>query len=159
VAERDPEAVRRYIEHYASALAEAGVQRMSARVFSALQCTDSGRLTAAEIAEILQVSPAAVSGAVRYLTQVNLVRREREPGSRRDQYVVADNSWYEAVFSRDRVMGLWEASAKEGVEVLGADTPAGLRMADSLVFFEFIRRELSELQVRWEKYKAERRNA
>ena len=32
--------------------------------------TDSGRLTAAELAELLQISPAAVSGAVRYLTQV-----------------------------------------------------------------------------------------
>jgi DNA-binding transcriptional regulator GbsR (MarR family) len=156
VAERDPEAVLRYIEHYASALVEAGVPRMPARVFAALQCTDSGRLTAAEVAEILQVSPAAVSGAVRYLTQFNLVRREREPGSRRDQYVVADNTWYEAVFSRDRVMARWETSAREGVEVLGATTPAGRRMEESLVFFEFIRRELGELQTRWEKFKGRR---
>ena len=40
---------------------------MPARVFSALLATDSGRLTAAELAERLQISPAAVSGAVRYL--------------------------------------------------------------------------------------------
>ena len=57
---------------------------MPARVFAALLATDSGRLTAAELAELLQISPAAVSGAVRYLTQVGMVHREREPGSRRD---------------------------------------------------------------------------
>ncbi|MFD1046977.1 CoA-transferase, partial [Kibdelosporangium lantanae] len=38
--------------------------------------------------ELLQVSPAAISGAVRYLTTVNMISREREPGSRRDSYAL-----------------------------------------------------------------------
>ena len=61
-AARDEEAVRLFVERFAAALAESGLQRMPARVFAALQATDTGRLTAAELAEILQVSPAAVSG-------------------------------------------------------------------------------------------------
>src|SRR5690349_19613035 len=97
VAERDPEAVQRFVEHFASALVNAGLQRTHARVFAALHGTDSGRLTAAELAETLQISPAAVSGAVRYLTQFNLIRREREPGSRRDVYVLYRDNWYEAI--------------------------------------------------------------
>jgi DNA-binding transcriptional regulator GbsR (MarR family) len=156
VAERDPEAVGQFVEHFASALTDAGLHRMPARVFAALHATDSGRLTSAEIAEQLQVSPAAVSGAVRYLTQFNLVRRERAPGSRRDHYVVDDDSWYEAIVSRDEIVLRWQASAKKGVEVLGADTPAGKRMADSAAFFEFIYGELRELIVKWQKVKAER---
>jgi DNA-binding transcriptional regulator GbsR (MarR family) len=156
VAERDPEAVQQFVERFASALVDAGFQRMDARVFAALHGTDSGRLTAAELAESLRISPAAVSGAVRYLIQFNLVRREREPGSRRDHYVVNTDAWYEAIVNRDVVILRWQASAKEGIEVLGADTPAGKRMAESLAFFEFIYEELQELIAKWQKIKAER---
>jgi DNA-binding transcriptional regulator GbsR (MarR family) len=159
VADRDPEAVRQFVERFASALIDAGLQRMPARVFSVLHGTDSGRLTAAEIAERLQVSPAAVSGAVRYLIHFNLIRREREPGSRRDHFVVENDSWYEAIVNRDEVILRWQNSAKEGIEVLGADTPAGRRMADSLAFFEFIYEELNELVAKWQKVKSERRPA
>jgi DNA-binding transcriptional regulator GbsR (MarR family) len=156
VPERDPEAVRQFVERFASALTDAGFQRMDARVFAALHGTDSGRLTAAELAEILQVSPAAVSGAVRYLTQFNLIRREREPGSRRDTFVVENDSWYEAIVNRDEVILRWQASAREGIEALGPDTPAGRRMANSLFFFEFIYDELHDLIRKWQKVKAER---
>jgi DNA-binding transcriptional regulator GbsR (MarR family) len=156
VPERDPDAVRQFVERFASALADAGFQRMHARVFAALHGTDSGRLTSAEIAESLQVSPAAVSGAVRYLTQFNLIRREREPGSRRDHYVVENDLWYETSLNRDEMISRWEASAREGIEVLGADTPAGRRMAESLAFFEFIREELNEVMAKWRKVKSDR---
>jgi DNA-binding transcriptional regulator GbsR (MarR family) len=159
VAERDPEAVRQFVERFASALTEAGFQRMHARVFAVLHGTDSGRLTAAEIAERLQISPAAVSGAVRYLTRFNLIRREREPGSRRDHFVVENDSWYEAIVNRDEVLLRWQNSAREGIEVLGADTPAGRRMVDSLAFFEFITDELNELVAKWQKVKNERQAA
>jgi DNA-binding transcriptional regulator GbsR (MarR family) len=159
VAERDPEAVRQFVERFASALTEAGFQRMHARVFAVLHGTDSGRLTAAEIAERLQISPAAVSGAVRYLTRFNLIRREREPGSRRDHFVVENDSWYEAIVNRDEVLLRWQNSAREGIGVLGADTPAGRRMADSLAFFEFITEELNELITKWQKVKNERQAA
>ncbi|MGI5224212.1 GbsR/MarR family transcriptional regulator [Actinoallomurus sp. CA-142502] len=156
MAERDPEAVRQFVERFASALVDAGFQRMPARVFAVLHGTDSGRLTAAEIAEQLQVSPAAVSGAVRFLIQFNMIRREREPGSRRDVFVVENDSWYEAIVNRDEILRRWSSSAREGIEVLGADTPAGRRMATSLAFFEFITEELEELIDRWQKAKAER---
>ncbi len=156
MAERDPEAVRQFVERFASALTDAGFPRMAARVFAVLHGTDSGRLTAAEIAERLQVSPAAVSGAVRYLVQFSMVRREREPGSRRDVFVVENDTWYEANLNRDEVMNRWQTSAREGIEALGADTPAGRRMSESLAFFEFIQEELHATFAKWQKVKAER---
>jgi DNA-binding transcriptional regulator GbsR (MarR family) len=111
---RDPEAVSRFVERFAAVLSDAGVPRMPARVFAALLATDSGRLTAAELAEQLRASPAAISGAVRYLIPLNLVSREREPGSRRDHYRVHDDVWYESVAHRERVMALWESRLREG---------------------------------------------
>jgi hypothetical protein len=41
---------------------------------------------------------------VRYLHQLNLVSREREPGSRRDQYVLHDDTWSQLVARREQVL-------------------------------------------------------
>ena len=154
---RDDQAVLRFIERFAAILEEAGMPRMPARVFVGLLATDSGRLTAAEMAELLQVSPAAVSGAVRYLTQLNLASREREPGSRRDHYRVHDDVWYEAAIRREQLMVRWETSIREGVEVLGPETPAGLRLTETLAFFEFLEEEIPAVLDRWRARKAKLR--
>ncbi|MFF4340068.1 GbsR/MarR family transcriptional regulator [Kitasatospora sp. NPDC001540] len=146
---RDPAVVGEFVERFAAVLVDAGFPRMPARVFTALLTSDSGRLTSAELGELLQVSPAAVSGAVRYLVPVGLVGREREPGSRRDRYRVHDHVWYELTASRDRTLARWETGLAEGIEALGPDTPAGRRLAESLEFFAFLRAELPLLMERW----------
>jgi len=148
-AERDEQAVRPFIERFASVLVEAGVPPMPARVFAALLVTDSGRLTAAELAALLEASPAAISGAVRYLSQVGMISREREPGSRRGVYLVLDDLWYEMSVRQDQVLARWVGAARDGVEILGQRTLAGKRMADSLDFFQFLQEELPALLDRW----------
>jgi DNA-binding transcriptional regulator GbsR (MarR family) len=148
------EPVLRFIERFASVLIEGGVPRMPARVFSALLATDSGRLTSAELAELLQVSPAAVSGAVRYLTQVGLVAREREPGSRRDVYRVHDDQWYEAIVRREPLLSRWERAVLEGIDAVGADTPAGRRLTDTAEFFQFLQAEMPAMLARWRAQRA-----
>jgi DNA-binding transcriptional regulator GbsR (MarR family) len=153
--ERDAQAVSRFVESFAAQLVEAGVPRMPARVFAALLASDSGALTSAELGEQLQISPAAVSGAVRYLAQVHLVSREREPGSRRERYRVHSNQWYEALTNREALIKRWEGALREGVTSLGADTPAGRRMAETLAFFEFIDGEVSAMMERWRAHRAQ----
>ncbi|MGW4807097.1 GbsR/MarR family transcriptional regulator [Kitasatospora sp. NPDC004272] len=149
VGQRDPAVVGEFVERFAAVLVDAGFPRMPARVFTALLTSDSGRLTSAELGELLRVSPAAVSGAVRYLVQVDLVRREHEPGSRRDHYRIHDHVWYEATTNRDRTLARWETGLVEGIEALGPDTPAGRRLAESLEFFGFLRVELARMMDRW----------
>ncbi|MFC8722032.1 GbsR/MarR family transcriptional regulator [Kitasatospora sp. NPDC057198] len=151
---RDPAVVAEFVERFAAVLVDAGFPRMPARVFTALLTSDSGRLTSAELGELLQVSPAAVSGAVRYLVPVGLVGREREPGSRRDRYRVHDHVWYELTASRDRTLARWETGLTEGIEALGPDTPAGRRLTESLEFFAFLRAELPLLMERWRERRA-----
>ncbi|AJE41712.1 GbsR/MarR family transcriptional regulator [Streptomyces nodosus] len=152
---RDPEAVSRFVEHFAAQLVEAGVPRMPARVFGALLASDTGTLTSAELGEQLKISPAAVSGAVRYLAQVHLVSREREPGSRRERYRVHSEQWYEALTSREAVIKRWEDALRTGVTTLGADTPAGGRLAETLAFFEFIETEIAAVMERWRAHRDE----
>jgi DNA-binding transcriptional regulator GbsR (MarR family) len=146
---RDAHAVAQFVERFAAALVDAGMPRMPALVFVALLTSDSGRLTAEELVGQLQVSRAAISGAVRYLGQVGMVIRERQPGSRRDQYALQGDTWYELVARREQLLDRWIASARTGVETLGGATPAGTRLAESLAFFEFLREEMPALLARW----------
>ncbi|WAZ23082.1 MarR family transcriptional regulator [Streptomyces cinnabarinus] len=155
-AGRDTEAVSRFVESFAAQLVEAGMQRMAARVFAALLASDEGALTSAELGEQLRISPAAVSGAVRYLAQTHMVSREREPGSRRERYRVHGDQWYEALTNREAVIKRWEGALRDGVASLGRDTPAGRRMAETLAFFEFIEGEIAAMMERWRTHRDER---
>jgi DNA-binding transcriptional regulator GbsR (MarR family) len=152
---RDGAAVRQFVEHFASLLADSGMPRMPARIFAALLTADTSRLTAGELAGLLRVSPAAVSGGVRYLIQVGLVSRETEtePGSRRHVYRMPENVWHEVLQARDRIMLRWADTMRGGAEVLGPATPAGGRLAESALYFEFVSKELPALLDRWEDYK------
>ncbi|MEV8043897.1 GbsR/MarR family transcriptional regulator [Streptomyces griseoluteus] len=152
---RDPESVSRFVERFAAQLVEAGVPRMPARVFAALLSSDTGTLTSAELGELLRISPAAVSGAVRYLSQVHLVSREREPGSRRERYRVHSDQWYEALTSREAIIKRWEEALREGIISLGPDTPAGRRLTDTLEFFEFIEKDVGGIMERWRRHRAQ----
>ncbi|GGS17598.1 MULTISPECIES: GbsR/MarR family transcriptional regulator [Actinokineospora] len=148
MTEKDPQAVARFVERFALLLAEGGMARMPARVFACLMTTDSGRMTAAELGTALGVSPAAVSGAVRYLDQVGLVAKGREPGERRDHYMVSENSWMEAFTNRDKLLDNWTTALREGVETLGSG-PAAERLDTSRRFFEFLQREIEAMLDRW----------
>ncbi|MDX6364507.1 MAG: hypothetical protein QOC85_3517 [Streptomyces sp.] len=148
-AQRDAEAVSTFVERFAAQLVEAGMQRMPARVFAALLASDKGTLSSAELGEQLRISPAAVSGAVRYLAQQHMVSREREPGSRRERYRVHSDQWYEALTSREAVLKRWQYALREGVDSLGGETPAGRRLAETLAFFEFVDGEIAQMMDRW----------
>ncbi|ADP82036.1 GbsR/MarR family transcriptional regulator [Pseudofrankia inefficax] len=147
--DRDPAEVRDFVERFAAALVDAGMPRMPSLVFVALLATDDARLNADELAARLGISRAAVSGAVQYLTHVGMIRRERQPGSRRDYYVLHDENWFEIVARREQILRHWATAADHGVAVLGADTPAGRRVAESRSFFEFLLAELPALLQRW----------
>ncbi|GGP44887.1 GbsR/MarR family transcriptional regulator [Streptomyces sindenensis] len=148
-------AVSRFVERFAAQLVQAGMPRMPARVFAALLSSEQGALTSAELSGQLKVSPAAVSGAVRYLAQVNLVSREREPGSRRERYRVQGDQWHNALLERDTSLRNWQTTMREGVEQFGLDTPQGRRINETLEFFLFLDKELGSLMERWAAHRAE----
>lgn len=153
---RDEEAVDRFVERFALMMHETGIPRMPARVLAQLMATDTGSLTAAELARELLVSPASVSGAVRYLAQTGMVVRERLPGERRDRYTVPDHLMADLMLQRDAVLARWEEGAREGVLAVGAGTPAGRRFGEMQRFFAMMRRFLPEMLERWRAEERER---
>src|ERR1700760_2350604 len=145
VPEEVPGNLPEFIERFAAVLIVAGFPPMPARVFVALLVTDSGRLTAADLVDLLQISPAAVSGAVRYLTGLGLVHKERVPGSRREYYRMPADIWHQVMMMQSQVLVRWTALLKEGLDLVGRDTAAGERMADHAAYFEFLTTEMPAL--------------
>lgn len=143
------EAALRFVEDFGQALTDAGVPRMPARVFAAVLASPSGSLTAHDLTEILRISPAAVSGAVRYLAQVDLVQRLRRPGERRDHFVVRTDNWYEMVSNQDKRYRDLLGTLSDGIDAVGRDTPAGERLQETYEFFAYLADEMPRLVERW----------
>jgi len=150
-----PEALP-FVEKFAVTLNNAGLGRMPARVFAATLASTHGRLTAAELAETLRISPAAVSGAVRYLVQVGFLQRGREPGERRDHFAF-DVGWYEIVSQKDSTYRDLARVVDDGVAAVGADTEVGRRLIETREFFEYLAKELPAILARWREEVSARR--
>lgn len=134
---RDAEAVREYEELLTTAFMQAGTPKMMARVLVCLYTTDAGTLTAADLVRRLQVSPATISKAIAFLESQGLVRRERDE-RRRDRYVVDDDVWYQAMIASARSNALIIETARQGVGILGPETPAAVRLENIARFLDFV---------------------
>ena len=132
------------------ALTDAGLPRLPSRVFAALVVDDDGKMTAAELAATLAVSPAAVSGAVNFLGQIGFLHRERERGSRKDVYVVDDDAWLGAMMRKDQTYSPLMAALDNALEGLGEEDPAAHRLWLMREFLAFVDAEMDGLAERWQ---------
>ena len=134
---RDAEAVREYEETFTTVMMASGLPKMMSRVLVCLYTTDTGTLTASELVQRLQVSPASVSKAVAFLDSQGLVRRERDE-RRRERYVVDDDVWYQSMVASARALTQVIETARQGVGILGRDTPAAVRLENIARFLDFV---------------------
>ena len=144
-------AAAEFVETVGADLASQGFPRIPASVIMALTVSESGRLTSAELSAQLGVSPAAISGAVRYLTTLRFVRVLTEPGGRRHVYALGETSWYTGSLQTSgryrQLAGMIRAAAAR-LE----DRPAARARVDELAaFFEFLERKMPELLVEWDR--------
>jgi DNA-binding transcriptional ArsR family regulator len=119
----------------------AGMPPMAARVLVCLFISDVGNLTVVDLVERLRVSPASISKGVGWLEQVGLVKRERD--NRRERYSIDTDVWYRAWLVGTRSMALWADSVREGVDILGARTPAGTRLQTASRFFQLLSSDMA----------------
>jgi DNA-binding transcriptional regulator GbsR (MarR family) len=153
-SDKHEDAVLRFVEKFAMILVESGMPRMPSRVFAYVLADDAESYTARELATGLRVSPAAISGAVRYLVQTGLLIKEREPGARSDHYRVYDDDiWYAIAQQRLPLLKRYEDILSEGVEMLGSARPGGRRVRETLEYMRFTRAEMAEAAERWREHK------
>jgi len=140
---RDAEAVREYEEMFTTVLMASGLSnKIMARVLASLYTTDSGSLTASELAGRLQVSRASISKAITFLESQDLVRRERDQ-RRRERYIVDDELSYQSVIGSARALARQVEIARQGVRVLGPGTPAAARLENIARFLDFVGESLT----------------
>ncbi|MDX3226805.1 GbsR/MarR family transcriptional regulator [Streptomyces sp. ME19-01-6] len=134
---RDAEAVREYEETFTTVLMQAGTPKMMARVLASLYTSDAGSLTAAELVQRLQVSPASISKAIAFLESQGLVLRERDE-RRRERYIADEDVWYQSMIASARGTIQLAEVARQGVGVLGPHTPAATRLENIARFLDFV---------------------
>ncbi|NAS23864.1 helix-turn-helix domain-containing protein [Herbidospora sp. NEAU-GS84] len=145
---RDPEAVRDFEEAFTTSFVESGLPRMMSRILACLYVSDSGGMTAAELVRRLQVSPASVSKSIAFLEGRALVRRERRD-DRRERYVVDLDLWYQSMLASARANDRVVVAARQGVEVMGRDTPAGQRLESVARFMDHVTNDLIRSTLQW----------
>ncbi|MFC9249728.1 helix-turn-helix domain-containing protein [Streptomyces sp. NPDC057136] len=134
---RDAEAVREYEETLTTVFMQSGIAKMMARVMACLCISDAGSLTASELVQRLQVSPASISKAITFLDGQGLVRRERDE-RRREHYVVDNDVWYQSMMASARAAAQIVETARQGVSILGPGTPAAVRLESIARFLDFV---------------------
>jgi DNA-binding transcriptional regulator GbsR (MarR family) len=142
------------VERVAGLLTDAGMPRMASRVFAYALADDGDRYTATDFAEGLRVSPAAVSGAVRYLLDTRLLLKERVPGTRADLYrVYEDDVWSAIMTARLPMLRMWEQTVAEAAEMIGPNHRGGRRLRETEAYFRFTREEMESTIQRWKIYR------
>lgn len=145
------------VERLGNVLEDSGVPRMPARVFAYILAEDRDRYTAAELADGLQVSPAAISGAVRYLTHTHLVVKERRPSGRGDLYRVIDGDiWGTIMTARLPQMDHYIASLDKAAALLEPGSAGRARVEETRDYFAFTRENMAGLADRWAAHRAKR---
>lgn len=138
-----------FIERASSEMAAQGFPRMPARVLMALTATEEGKATAEELAATLQASPAAISGAVRYLGVVGFVRNTTIPGTRKHIYSLGDTPWYASSFTRGQLYEQIQNTMRTSSVRMPADSQARARIEEVADFYGFMQRRLPGLLDEW----------
>lgn len=153
---RDEQVITTAVEQSAALLTGAGFARMPARVLMTLLVAETG-LTAVELGETLGASAAAISGAVRYLQNLGLIRRVSSPGSRRDRYEMPDDAWYSTMTKNSPLYGALGALAETAAGAMDDPTSrAARRVSEMARFYRYLEDRMPLIIEEWE---AQRRAA
>jgi predicted ArsR family transcriptional regulator len=148
---RDEQALRMAVEKSAATLTAAGFPKMPARLLMTLLVADEGGLTAAELAETLGVSAAAVSGGVRYLQNLGVAHRVAQHGSRRDRYELVEDAWYTTALKNSPLYATLASLAESVLDALGTPgSAAAVRVQDMADFYRFLEVRMPQLLEEWE---------
>lgn len=156
-----PAPLQDFAERMASLFSAAGFPRMSARVLMTLMLSTDSALTADQLKERLGISSGAVSGAVKYLERLGMVRRRAHRGSRRELYELPEPAWYTSSLRHPPFYTEIAALLPDGIAVAeqaGAEAPLA-RLLEMQDFFVFLRARMPELYEEWVARRAEEGSA
>lgn len=139
----------RFVEDVSVFLSGMGIPRMPARVFALLLSSDEETLTAGDLAERLRVSPAAISGAVRQLTAMHLVRRSRAPGERKDRFGIVPHVWESAMSLETTAYQPLITMCERALAGVDFGEAPRQRIEETRDFMAFLLEEMPRLMEKW----------
>ncbi|AYG03659.1 GbsR/MarR family transcriptional regulator [Gryllotalpicola protaetiae] len=145
------DALQEHAERLAALFTVAGFPRMASRVLMTLMMSTDAALTAVELKERLGISAAAVSGAVKYLERLGMVRRRAHRGSRKELYELPEAAWYTASLRQPPFYAEIAALLPDGILAAQQAEAAGplARLVEMQEFFEFMRTRMPGLYEEW----------
>jgi DNA-binding transcriptional regulator GbsR (MarR family) len=129
----------RFIEEMGQFLGGYGMTPMAGRMWGWLLLCDPPEQTAAQIAEALQASRGAVSGAARILTTAGFIRRTTRRGDRREYFSSPPEALDSMLSNASVIYRQLRVIAEHGLEAAGETPGARARMQefhDVMAFIE-----------------------
>ncbi|HZY65797.1 MAG: MarR family transcriptional regulator [Actinomycetota bacterium] len=141
-----------FVEDFGLALEQAGLPRMTGRVWGYLLISDPPHQSAESLAKALQASRGSISMTTRSLMQMGLIDKVSFPGERRDYFRIRPGVWADLLEQRARIVSDWRRLAERGLAVMDSeDAEARRRLQEMRDIMAFYERELPALTERWRK--------
>ena len=131
-------------------LSELGLFAGQEQVLQALG--SSGPMTMGELADQLQASSGAISGATKMLTSVGLAERVPAPASRRDHYRLRDDAWAVLYTNQNAVISAMQTAADSGIAATSSGGLARHRLTQMRDFYAFLLDEIPAVLDRWHQH-------
>ncbi len=129
-----------------------GLPRMTGRVMGWLLVCDPPEQTAGEIAEALEASKGAISGATNLLVGMKLVERIRIRGERADRLRIRPGAWDDQV--RDSGAAEVRGVLARGLEALAGESASRRARLEELdAFYAWYETRMDALYEEWLEYK------
>lgn len=146
-----------FVEEVAVFMESLGLLRMAGRVFAWLLICDPPEQSAAELAQVLQASKGAISGATTLLVQGRLIDRVSLPGHRRDYFRAKPGGLTERMRAGIAGVTTFRLLTERGLALLPDDPTRRGRLQAVHDLYVWLERELPALFTRWEREYGERR--
>jgi len=122
-----------------------GLPPITGRILSWLMVCDPPEQSAAGIAKAIGASRASLTTNMRLLTASGLVNRRMRPGERTAYYRVDDDAWEQVLRRRFASIAAFREITKEGLAMLGPETPRARRVRAAHDMFEWAARVAATL--------------
>lgn len=129
---------------------QRGWPPITARTLTWLMVCDPPEQSPGQIAEAVQASRGSLTSTLRVLTTAGLVRAVSRRGDRSTYYRVADDAWGSSWNQQLAGLKAFADLAREGMDILGADSPRAARVRGAYELYTFLVEEAGPLWRRWQ---------
>lgn len=147
--------LERWIAEITDHFVRRGWPPIMARTLAWLMVCDPPEQSPAQISAAVQASRASLTSTLRVLTTAGLVRSATRPGDRTTYYRVADDAWANSWRQQLADLQAFATLAREGMEILGADSPRAARVRGAHELYSFLIDQAEPLWKQWEDRKGQ----